>query len=566
MKSVLLIIPLLLLSSLFQHDAFAQSKMYWIDAGTDKIQRADLDGSNVEDLLSRADGILSPEGIALDLAGGKIYWTDFGYDNIQRADLDGSNIEELVTGIPNALEIDLDTVNGKMYWTDSSTKKIQRADLDGSNVEDIVSTGLTFPIGIALDVPGEKIYWVDAGTDKIQRSDLDGSNMEDLVTTGLDFPVGLDLDLQAGKIYWVDCGTDKIQRANFDGSNVEDLVTTGLICTVGIALNATEGKMYWTDELGSKIQRADLDGSNVEDLITTGLIHPDFIEIAFAVPPIPARIGGTVTIDKTPLTDSTDEGYVVKVTKTNGDPFNPVAEDNDGLNNFDWYIIDIPIYDATEQPGGAQPSDQAVIHVYRNGEELTVTKPVNGEFIIGNSGSTEQIDIEAEGSPDVETNNPPAVPQLVYPSNGLSDLGTTIEFKWDKCSDPDGDNVTYNLYVCEDISFTTGCINTENIASLNRNVFYSSTGAGLLLVGLFIAGGLRNKGKIAMLVTMIIIVAIISISCGSTSSDPPPPTPNNEITQSVSGLKQGTAYYWKVVVDDNNDGTVESEVRSFTTQ
>ena len=40
-------------------------KMYWVDWGTDKIQRANLDGSQVEDLVTSGWG--SPTGLALDL-------------------------------------------------------------------------------------------------------------------------------------------------------------------------------------------------------------------------------------------------------------------------------------------------------------------------------------------------------------------------------------------------------------------------------------------------------------------------------------------------------------------
>ena len=72
--------------------------MYWTDVGTHKIQRANLDGSNIEDLITT--GLIYPQGIALDLSKGKMYWTDGGTDKIQRANLDGSNIEDLIpTGI-----------------------------------------------------------------------------------------------------------------------------------------------------------------------------------------------------------------------------------------------------------------------------------------------------------------------------------------------------------------------------------------------------------------------------------------------------------------------------------
>ena len=54
-------------------------KMYWTDAGTNKIQRANLDGTgvvdtNVVDLVTT--GLVTPLGIALDRAERKMYWVD----------------------------------------------------------------------------------------------------------------------------------------------------------------------------------------------------------------------------------------------------------------------------------------------------------------------------------------------------------------------------------------------------------------------------------------------------------------------------------------------------------
>ena len=258
------------------------SKLYWTDWGTDKIQRADLDGSNVQDLVSGA-GLNGPDGLALDMAGGKMYWTDAGTAKIQRSDLDGSNVEDLVTsGLSVPYGLALDVAGGKMYWTNRQNGKIQRADLDGSNVEDLLTlAGLAFPGEIALDVANGKMYWTNPGSDKIQRADLDGSNLEDLVTSGLSSPTGLALDLSGGKMYWTDRGTSRIQRAGLDGSNVEDLVTTGLTTPNGLDLDVDGGKMYWTDVDADKVQRANLDGSNVEDLLTSsdGLVDPSGLAI-----------------------------------------------------------------------------------------------------------------------------------------------------------------------------------------------------------------------------------------------------------------------------------------------
>ena len=202
------------------------SKLYWSDWGTDKIQRSDLDGSNVEDLVSGA-GLNGPDGLSLDLSGGKIYWADAGTNKIQRANLDGSGVEDLVTGLGIPYGLALDVSGGKVYWTTRLTNKIQRSNLDGSAVEDLVTSGLTFPGALALDVSGGMMYWTNSGSGKIQRSNLSGSGVEDLVTSGLSSPTGLALDVSGGRMYWTDRGTDKIQRSSLSGGNVEDLVTRG---------------------------------------------------------------------------------------------------------------------------------------------------------------------------------------------------------------------------------------------------------------------------------------------------------------------------------------------------
>ena len=256
------------------------AKLYWSDWGTDKIQRADLDGSNVEDLVSGA-GLNGPDGLSLDPAGGKIYWADAGTNKIQRANLDGSGVEDLVTGLGIPYGLGLDVAGGKIYWTNRQTGKIQRANLDGSGAEDLVTSGLTFPGALALDVAGGKMYWTNPGATKIQRADLSGSNVEDLVTSGLRSPTGLALDVAGGKMYWTDRGSDKIQRADLSGSNVQDLVTSGLSSPNGLALDVAGGKMYWTDAETNKVQRANLSGSGVEDLVTSsdGLVDPSGIAL-----------------------------------------------------------------------------------------------------------------------------------------------------------------------------------------------------------------------------------------------------------------------------------------------
>ena len=271
----------------------ANPLLYWTDFGTpDRIQRADLDGANVEDVVTR--GLGTPFGLAIDVSAGKMYWTDDGTNKIRRADLDGANAEDLITsGLNTPVWIALDASGGKMYWTDWGTDRIQRANLDGSNVENlVVAGGLNSPAGLALDVSGGKMYWTDSSADKIQRADLDGSNVEDLITRvsgDLGSPSGLALDVASGKMYWTDRENGEIRRADLDGSNIEDVITSGLDKPIEVDLDLAAGKMYWTDLDTDKIQRADLDGSNVEDLVTRadGLDDPFGLALAVEVAQAP---------------------------------------------------------------------------------------------------------------------------------------------------------------------------------------------------------------------------------------------------------------------------------------
>ena len=242
-------------------------KMYWTDDQAGKIQRANLDGSRVEDLVT---GLIDPSALALDLDADKMYWTDDRAGKIQRANLDGTGVEDLITGLGRPQGLALDLGAGKIYWTAIGTDKIQRANLDGSRVEDLV-TGVRVSLALALDLDAGKIYWTDWYADKIQRANLDGSRVEDLVT-GASFAFDLALDLGRGKMYWTDLG--KVRRANLDGTGVQDLATG--FTPLGLALDLGRGKMYWTD-LG-KVRRANLDGTGIEDLIT-GLDHPYYIEL-----------------------------------------------------------------------------------------------------------------------------------------------------------------------------------------------------------------------------------------------------------------------------------------------
>lgn len=178
-------------------------KLYWADRDGRRIMRANMDGSDVQPVLSgfrASDGeileLQNPVGIALDAAKRQVYMTDrfmgtvmrFGMD-LPRGEthLNRSDVEIVVSprsAADRPIDIDLDLEHDRMYWTDRGVHQVLRARLDGSQLEVLVDAGITAikdPIGISLDLAGRKMYWSDMSTHKIHRANLDGSQIEEVI-------------------------------------------------------------------------------------------------------------------------------------------------------------------------------------------------------------------------------------------------------------------------------------------------------------------------------------------------------------------------------------------------
>ena len=219
-------------------------KIYWIENDPPKIRRADIDGTNIEDLVTV--GLNVPRGIDVDEVGRKLYWTDRSADLIQRSELDGSNVVTILSGVDRVQGIEVEPVDGKIYWSQDGITHpgyICRANLDGTGLETLVSDNMD-PEDVAVDKDGGKIYWTENRFNFIQCSNLDGSNVETIVT-GLDICGSIDVDAAGGKIYWTNRGVfNIIQRANLDGSNVEVLIAD-FSQLRGLALDIPTQKLYW---------------------------------------------------------------------------------------------------------------------------------------------------------------------------------------------------------------------------------------------------------------------------------------------------------------------------------
>ncbi|CAH1786568.1 unnamed protein product [Owenia fusiformis] len=221
-------------------------KIYWSDSVLDKIQRSNLDGSNVEDIIY--DGLHTTDGLAIDSAGRKMYWTDTGSNRIEVATLDGKLRKVLIwENVDNPRALALHNDAGYMYWSDwGQEPRIERADMDGGNRLVIIRDNLGWPNGLTIDRPTNRIIWADARTEVIEVSDLSGANRRVLIS-GTQHPYGL--TVSGNWIYWTDWQSKSIERVNkFTG---KDRFTVRGSLSGLMDLHAVQVDNYGTNKCGS---------------------------------------------------------------------------------------------------------------------------------------------------------------------------------------------------------------------------------------------------------------------------------------------------------------------------
>src|SRR6185503_20662086 len=92
----------------------------------------------VQTLLGSANGLSDPRGIVLDPAAGQFYFADAINQSIRRANLDGTNVQNVITtGLVQPADMAIDTAAGHLYWADTGAGVIRRSDLLGNNIVSI---------------------------------------------------------------------------------------------------------------------------------------------------------------------------------------------------------------------------------------------------------------------------------------------------------------------------------------------------------------------------------------------------------------------------------------------
>tara|TARA_B100000965_G_scaffold26388_1_gene19699 strand:+ start:978 stop:1955 length:978 start_codon:yes stop_codon:yes gene_type:complete len=137
--------------------------IYWAAFIDNVINRAALDGSGQTTLIS---GLDTPASVSVDTVNSKLYWVERGTTlRIARSDLDGSNIETLVSSVDiDGGYLAVDPSHSFLFFDvrdGVGNTFIHRTDLDGSNGTNIatLSTASTSFEGITIDPENEVVYF-----------------------------------------------------------------------------------------------------------------------------------------------------------------------------------------------------------------------------------------------------------------------------------------------------------------------------------------------------------------------------------------------------------------------
>ncbi len=201
--------------------------------------------------------------MAIDTLHNKLYISDYGANKIFRANLDGSNVEDFRTGLDKPVAMAFDYQENQIYW--NTTTGVQRADL-GSNVltqkEDFVTGQANDPDGLAIDLINRKLYWInyDGG---VWSKNLDGTGEKEIIP-GIE---GASIMVVGNRIYYdeyVGSGDVRIKSANLDGTGITTIAVGISRVVYGLAYDPYGQKIYWGDRRVNNMMRANLDGSQAE--------------------------------------------------------------------------------------------------------------------------------------------------------------------------------------------------------------------------------------------------------------------------------------------------------------
>ena len=104
--------------------------MYWVTTGSDRIERASMDGTARTALHTTS--LTSAYGLAIDIDTQTLYWTDLSRNVIEKSNTDGTGR----TTVLNRMLSDpyfITYYDGILYWTDWGYNRLLSTPLNSTN-------------------------------------------------------------------------------------------------------------------------------------------------------------------------------------------------------------------------------------------------------------------------------------------------------------------------------------------------------------------------------------------------------------------------------------------------
>lgn len=250
------------------HQAGSDKELFFIEYSARSINKISLSSGDPAEPVISVSG-KGGVGLAYDSVHAKIYFTDFettGQGKIWRMDMDGNNMEQLVSDITDPYSIALNLDDGKMYWADDDGN-ISRADLDGGNLErSFIRIEGGQMRGIAYDSKRKVIYFYEVDKEKLYAASANGTGVVPIIEGAYGYAIFV--DEVNGKLYYEDRRKTGIMLANLDGSDAVKIADAPSTRIHGMGIDYVENKFYWADRDKGQIRRSNLDGTGVENFLS----------------------------------------------------------------------------------------------------------------------------------------------------------------------------------------------------------------------------------------------------------------------------------------------------------
>lgn len=231
-------------------------EVFWVELGEDagvfstlidneqfeERNRRQLSGPQQRTVVD--SGLLSPEDIALDMAGKNIYITDAGQPAIVVCSTKHSHCKIIVKENlhkPRAIIVDSNT--GWLIYTDwGDHPGIFLVTMDGQRRETLIDTDVVWPNGLAADYSTNQLYWADARLNKIERIDLLTRKRHEVIKEQAANPFSL--SLFENRVYWSDWSGSDIRTCDkLSGNGTKIVMRTENIYGIHIYHPSINGRL-----------------------------------------------------------------------------------------------------------------------------------------------------------------------------------------------------------------------------------------------------------------------------------------------------------------------------------